>query len=571
LLGDPTRLGQVLLNLLGNAIKFTEAGEVAIQILLCEQAAEQVKLEFSVHDTGIGMNDETLAHLFEPFTQADNSTSRNYGGSGLGLTISQRLVQMMGAEISVESQPGKGSVFTFALAFGYRGAEQVETQAALLELGLQQVLLVDDNPAALAALQSALEFHSCQVTVVHSAEAALERLAKPARFADLLGNSQIEAPIDLVFMDYTLPGNLNGLQVIQRLKDDAQLTHIPAILTISAEEFVRLEETVQLDGYLIKPFTNSQLLETMQQVRGQKNPQLTLPGTRPVSPDILKNLRGGHILLVEDNEINQDVAMEMLQNMGLRVSLASNGKAALERVASEHFDAVLMDIQMPGMDGYQVTARIRQDPRYSAAQLPIIAMTAHALESDRRKSLEAGLSDYISKPVDVTNLANVLLRWVHPEPAQAESVAATIIQASDDAHALPEVEDHPEYLPQDPVGSKRDELPAALDSLDMVGALARLGDNKVLYRRMLLMFHAEHEQDVQAIRSALESNDLELARRLAHTLKGLAGSVGADELGAVAKQLESAIAQVNEPVYEDLLAQVEEKLAVVMVAVARLL
>jgi CheY-like chemotaxis protein len=240
-------------------------------------------------------------------------------------------------------------------------------------------------------------------------------------------------------------------------------------------------------------------------------------------------------------------------------------------VASEHFDAVLMDIQMPGMDGYQVTARIRQDPRYSAAQLPIIAMTAHALESDRRKSLEAGLSDYISKPVDVTNLANVLLRWVHPEPAQAESVAATIIQASDHAHTLQAVEDHPEYLPQDPVGSKRDELPAALDSLDMVAALARLGDNKVLYRRMLLMFHAEHEQDVQAIRSALESNDLELARRLAHTLKGLAGSVGADELRAVAKQLETAIAQGKEPVYGELLAQVEQKLAVIMTSIARLL
>ena len=410
------------------------------------------------------------------------------------------------------------------------------------ELGLRRVLVVDDNPAAFGALQRALEFHACQVSVVHSARIALEKFAKP------------QAAFDLIFMDYTLSGNLNGLKGIRRLKEEAQWAHIPAVLTISAEEFVRLEENAGLDGYLIKPFTHTQLLDTLLQVSGQKDPPLTLPGTRPLSADKLNNLHGGRILLVEDNEINQDVAMDMLQNMGLRVSLAENGAKAIEMVAGEHFDAVLMDIQMPGMDGYQATAQIRRDPRFSTARLPIIAMTAHALESDRRKSLEAGLNDYISKPVDVTNLANVLMRWVHPEPAQAESAAADISQASGVAI--------PALAPGD--------LPASLESIDMVAALARLGNNKILYRKLLLLFHDEHSRDVQAIRAALQTEDIELASRLAHSLKGLAGTLGADDLRAAAKDLETVISEGEAPLYDEHLAHLEQKLALVIAAIARM-
>jgi signal transduction histidine kinase/CheY-like chemotaxis protein len=535
LLGDPSRLGQVLLNLLGNAIKFTAAGEVTLKIALREQTADRTTLEFSVRDTGIGMTAETLSHLFEAFTQADSSTSRKYGGSGLGLTISQRLVQMMGAEISVETQSGMGSVFTFAVAFG----RQTIPLAATQEMGLRRVLVVDDNPTAFGALQRVLEFHNYQVTVVNSAGIALEKLAETL------------PPFDLIFMDYTLSGNSNGLQTIRRLKEDVRLAHIPAILTISAEEFVRLEENAGLDGCLIKPFTHSQLLATLLQATGQKNPQLTLPGTRPLSADKLNHLRGGRILLVEDNEINQAVALDMLQNMGLRVSLADNGEKALEMVAGEQFDAVLMDIQMPGMDGYQATAHIRRDPRFSAARLPIIAMTAHALESDRRKSLESGLNDYVSKPVDVTNLANVLLRWVHPEPANPDLTADG-------------------SLPAPASQSDPSDLPASLDSIDMSAALARLGNNIFLYRKLLLLFHADHSGDVQAIRAALQAEDLDLAQRLAHSLKGLAGTLGADDLRAASKELEMAIAVGNAPIYEDLLVHLEQKLALVITSIARL-
>ncbi|MCX6080159.1 MAG: PAS domain S-box protein [Chloroflexi bacterium] len=563
LLGDPSRLGQVLLNLLGNAIKFTETGDVILKIAMPQQTAEQVTLEFSVRDTGIGMTVETRSH----FTQADSSTSRKYGGSGLGLTISQRLVQMMNGKISAESQPGVGSVFTFSVAFGRQAPQQSEPVAGLLALGLRKVLVVDDNPAAFSALQSALEFHACQVTVVNSARIALEKLVKP------------QTAYDLIFVDHNPSYELDGLQVIQRIRQLTQRAHIPTVLTISAEEFVHLEENVGLDACLIKPFTHAQLLDILLQVIGRKNPNLPLPGTGPLSADKLNNLRGGRILLVEDNEINQAVALDMLQNMGLRVSLADSGEKALEMVASEHFDAVLMDIQMPGMDGYQTTAQIRRDPRFSAARLPIIAMTAHALEDDRRKSLEADLNDYVSKPVDVTYLANVLLRWVHPQRAQAQPAAVAISQDSDDAipdlvrddaHAIAAPEYHPESFPKNPVVSGRDDLPASLESIDMSAALARLGNDKKLYRKLLLMFHAEHSRDVHAIRAALQADDIELAQRLSHSLKGLAGTIGADDLRAAAKDLETVISKGDALLVDEHLAHLEQRLVLVIIAIGRM-
>jgi CheY-like chemotaxis protein/HPt (histidine-containing phosphotransfer) domain-containing protein len=242
------------------------------------------------------------------------------------------------------------------------------------------------------------------------------------------------------------------------------------------------------------------------------------------------------------------VAVEILQQMGMLVSVADDGKQAVQMARQGGYDAILMDIQMPGMDGYQATAQIRKDMGSKNALLPIIAMTANALNGDNQKALEAGMDDYVSKPVDVTQLASVLARWVDREPAQRSA----------------------EIIPHEPIGAGQGELPATLDSIDMVSALTRLGDNKALYRRILLMFHAEHAQDVPAIHAALQSNDLELAQRLAHSLKGLAGTVGADELRAVSKDLEMAIAQGNTKFYESYLAQLEQKLALVMAAIARM-
>jgi signal transduction histidine kinase/HPt (histidine-containing phosphotransfer) domain-containing protein/ActR/RegA family two-component response regulator len=404
LIGDPLRLGQILLNLVGNAIKFTQVGEITISITPTSQLADHVELEFSIGDTGIGMTEDAQTHLFEPFTQADNSTSRKYGGTGLGLAISQRLVRMMGGNIKVKSQPGKGSTFTFSVNFG---------------------------------LQTGAPF--------------------AANFSKRIGFS---APPE------------------QATKED------------------------------------------------------------------FHKLLGGHILLVEDNEINQMVAQEVLRTMGLLVTPAFSGEEALEMIKKDHFDAVLMDIQMPGLDGYQTTARIRQDARFDKAHLPIIAMTAFAMEGDRQKALDAGLNDYVSKPINIKQLASVLLDWVYPQVIKS---APALVNP----------------------GLESDSLPASLDSMDMVEALTRLDNNRQLYRHLLFSFHATHGDDVQALRAALAKNDISLAKRQAHTLKGLAGTLGANDLRAAAKDLETDMTDGNNANYEARLVQVEKALEIVMNSIGK--
>jgi polar amino acid transport system substrate-binding protein len=300
------------------------------------------------------------------------------------------------------------------------------------------------------------------------------------------------------------------------------------------------------------------------QVFGHQALTKYLPTHQKISSETLGKLRGKQILLVEDNEINQMVAVEILQQMGLLVSVADDGEQAVQMAGQGVYDAILMDIQMPGMDGYQATAQIRGTNLLSDPdQIPIIAMTANALNGDSQKAMLAGMSDYLSKPVDVAQLARVLARWLDQPSLESEAEPGKDCQPTDD--------------PQEPILAQafarearagQDLLPAALDSIDMLRALTRLGDNKALYRRILLMFRAEHAQDGTAIWTALQNNDLELAQRLAHNLKGLAGTVGADGLRAAAKNLEMAIAEGNEPDYEDLLVQVEQKLTDVMASIA---
>ncbi|MCX6067349.1 MAG: response regulator, partial [Chloroflexi bacterium] len=370
----------------------------------------------------------------------------------------------------------------------------------------------------------------------------------------------------LVLLDASLPGGLDGSAAARRIKHDPRFAHIPVLLMIGAAEMMQQKENGSLDGYLIKPITRSQLFDAVIEVFGQKRPANTK--TKSMTLAGLEKLCGARVLLVEDNEINQIVALDLLQGMGLQVTLANNGEQALDLVKKEHFDVVLMDIQMPGMDGYQATAQIRLTPQANAAQLPIIAMTANAMESDRQKALEAGMNDYVSKPVDVTQLANVLIHWVNSPAEKAAAVAASENQAP--GALSPGSGNLPESHLKMPMGDGRVELPDTLEPINMLPALARLGDNKQHYQRLLHLFHTEHEQTAQAIRAALKSEDSELAGRLAHNLKGGAGTVGADELRAAAKQLETVIAAGNEPFYEEFLLQVEQKLAVVMASIARL-
>jgi signal transduction histidine kinase/CheY-like chemotaxis protein len=548
LVGDPARLGQVLLNLVGNAIKFTKAGEVIVRTRLLYQTPESVALEISVRDTGIGIAPEQIAVLFEPFTQADSSISRKYGGSGLGLTICRRLAQMMGGDVRVESQFGQGSLFTFTVVLGYMASGSSDSPARALELSGLQVLVVDDNLASLEALRGALESFSCRISVAQTVKEGLE----------LLQQHKLDDPFDLVLMDWDLPGELIGLSAIQLIQQDPAIAKIPVILLVSAEEMMQQVENDQVDGYLIKPITRSQLCDTWLQVRGRVP---TLKNTLAIeygAGDEIEKLRGRTALLVEDNEINQMVAVDILANMGLRVVVANNGEEAVEIVKNSiagtatslgHFDVVLMDIQMPGMDGYQATAQIRQATRLCAARLPVIAMTAHAMGGDRQKAMEAGLDDYVSKPVDVAQLARVLLRWVDRGPLQSASIAARQTAPGDEG---------------------RLELPQKLGPLNVVDALIRLDNNQKLYMRLLLMFNQSHAQTGEQIHLALENADVELARRLAHTLKGVAGTIGADELRAAARDLETAIAEGHTSRVESSLAEVEQKMTPVLASIAML-
>jgi CheY-like chemotaxis protein len=508
----------------------------------------QVMLEFSVRDTGIGMTEEQITNLFQPFSQADTSTTRKYGGTGLGLTISQRLARMMGGEIRVRSQVAVGSVFTFTVNLEQQPDAELAHFVMPAEKSGMKVLIVENHSITLASLKKMLESFSLQVVTAETVENGF----------DLLNHAD-GVPFGLILLNQELV----GLEFTRQIKQDARLANIPTILLVGTQEMFQNASKEPMVNSLVKPITRSQLFDAIMRAFGYQHSSSARNSGRKIPEETLEKLRGKHILLVEDNEINQIIAVEILQNMGLQVSVANDGWQVVQMVRHNNYDAVLMDIQMPGMDGYQATAQIReergegpapqdgsqtQNTAVKSARLPIIAMTAVALDGDSQKALAAGMDDYVTKPVDVKQLANVLLRWM---------------------------------LKDSPIGRRKPEpfnksdspiAPAETsDSLDTRSALARLENNQALYLRLLGMFMAEHTQDVHKIRQALGNRDMELARRLAHTLKGLAGTIGADNLRSASKRLETAIADADSQSYETYLVQVEQSLANVMAEITRMI
>ena len=354
LVGDPLRLGQILLNLTNNAVKFTEHGEIVIDTQLIDKTDEQVTLAFAVQDTGIGMTAEQAAKLFQPFTQADTSTTRKYGGTGLGLTISKRLVEMMSGQIGVDSQPGKGSRFHFTAVFGL-ATQQLEKRSGLAgDLKDLKVLVVDDSTASQNIFKEILESFSFDVALTDSGEKALTEFEK---------NAEQQTDFDLVIMDWKMPG-MDGIETSRRIKNLSGISRPPKIIMATAygrQEVMRQAESVGLDGFLIKPVNPSVMLNTIMEVFDQD----VQTGPRKHSPAVMDmqaigKIRGARILLAEDNEINQQVAREILAGAGLEVALANNGQEAVTAVKEDPFDAVLMDIQMPVMDGYEATRKIRE-------------------------------------------------------------------------------------------------------------------------------------------------------------------------------------------------------------------
>jgi two-component system, sensor histidine kinase and response regulator len=513
LLGDPLRLGQILTNLVNNSVKFTEHGEIRMEIEQLGRTGEKVQLKFSVRDTGIGMTHEQSAKLFQPFTQADMSTTRKHGGTGLGLTICRRLVELMGGCIWLESEPGAGSTFFFTAWLGV-GAGAVSRNIIPEKLAQLRVLIVDDNPAALEILQEPLIPLASRVDAVTSGKEALAAIKQ----------HDTTEPYDIVFMDWRMPG-MDGLQTSRHIKSDETLKHRPAIVLVTAfgREEVREEaERLQLDGYLVKPVTKSMIVDTLVSVFA--NIGDGAPATAEIEQSV--RLRGARVLLTEDNEINQQIATELLEAAGAVMKVANNGREAVDILSNgpqpPPFDVILMDLQMPEMDGFQATARLRSDARF--AGLPIIAMTAHATIEERQRCLAAGMNDHISKPIDPDNLFETVARFYKP----ADSVTSAN-QRQNAGRSFPER-----------LASEAVELPS-IAGLDTRDGLSRVAGNRTLYVKLLRQFIEQQGPAPEQIAAALSKNEFTLAERIAHTLKGVAGNIGAMTVQSTAGNLEKTL------------------------------
>ena len=525
LVGDPSRLGQVLINLGNNAVKFTERGEVVVAVEVLERDASSVRLRFEVHDTGIGVTPEAQQRLFKPFSQADSSTSRRFGGTGLGLAISHHLVRMMGGELGVDSVPGRGSRFHFSATFGL-GAEGVAGEAAWSGDGQggglrgARVLVVDDNEAAREVLVRMAESLGLRAWAAGNGHEALQAVAA----ADARGE-----PFDMLLLDWKMPG-MNGIDCAKQLARMPLAHRPPTMLMLTAfsrDEMARVLAAEQLTvaATLTKPVTPSTLLDACLQATGRQRPrhmrgelrEEALQSNRAV-------LAGARVLLVEDNAFNQELASDLLGRAQIVVQVANNGREAIDMLARQRFDAVLMDCQMPVMDGYAATRELRRDPKWR--DLPIIAMTANAMVGDREKVLAAGMNDHIAKPINVTELFATLARCVRPGTVGASS---------------------------------------AFTGIDRPAALARMMGDEALYERLLGRFR-DHEASFAArFGAACAAHDMITATRLAHDLKSESGTLGAVAVSEAAEALEHACANGASAADVDaLLAAVVERLDPVM-------
>ncbi|MEJ2170375.1 MAG: response regulator, partial [Desulfobacterales bacterium] len=516
LVGDPLRLGQILINLANNAVKFTDSGEIVISTELVKKEEAQATLKFSVRDTGIGMTEAQAARLFQPFAQADSSTTRKYGGTGLGLTISKRLAEMMGGKIWVESRSGRGSTFSFTANFGL-GKEKAQKRFKLSpDLRGMKVLVVDDNATSRGILGEMLESFSFEVTLAASGEEGIAELETASE----------GRPFELVLMDWQMPG-MDGIEAARRIKSHKGLSKIPAIVMVTGygrEEIMQQVEALGLEGFLLKPVSSSTLFDATIQALGAAVPDMARPAQRKEqADDAFKHILGARLLLVEDNEINQQVAKEILEGAGLIVTIANNGLEAVDAVKAGNYDAVLMDVQMPVMDGYTATREIRKwedgmrkaeielrgqktgdriqrtedggqkkgvrcqvsagrepqgsGPSPQSSELPIIAMTAHAMAGDEDKSLLAGMNGHVTKPIDPDQLFAVLQKWIKPSEKRVQAQQPEIpVKGSEKVQAMPDEEQLPESLP----------------GFDLAAGLARLMGNQRLFRKLLLDFGANY-------------------------------------------------------------------------------
>jgi len=520
LIGDPLRLGQILINLVNNAVKFTDKGEVLVTVALEEQLADRIKVKFSVRDSGIGMTPEQSARLFQAFSQADTSTTRKYGGTGLGLSISKRLVEMMEGTIWAESQPGVGSTFHFTAWFGIGSSEK--RKRFIPDLAGIRALVVDDNAQAREILSEALRVFALRADSVASGEDAVREIAA----------ADSHDPYRLVLMDWHMPG-MDGLEASRIVKRSDRLQHIPKIVMVTAfgrEEIRAQAEQIGIDCYLLKPVNQSLLYDTLVDLFGVAG--LEDHRSRARKADVPEHdATGIRVLLVEDNEMNQQVATELLESAGAIVTVANHGGEAVKILTEGDqpppFDVAFMDLQMPEMDGFTATKLLRRDARLH--KFPIIAMTAHALVEERQRCLDAGMNDHVSKPIEPDNLFATLLRWAKPRPKESvESQPPSVpVKKAAEEVVLPEIE-----------------------GVNQADGLKRVAGNRRLYRDLLGQFAAKQGDAAVQISAGIEGGDRQLAERIAHTVKGVAGNIGVTGVQSAAQKLEKAIREGQDNVPE---------------------
>ncbi len=532
LVGDPLRLGQVLTNLVNNAVKFTEKGTILVKAELAETYTGFCRVRFSVIDSGIGMTEDEMDKLFSAFTQTDSSITRKFGGTGLGLKISKSLVEMMNGEISVESRLGIGSTFTFTVEFMVNNEKRQKRVVDMEKVRNLKELIVDDREMERVVLKEQLKALEITAFAVESGAAAIKELKQES----------LNSPYDLVFIDWRMP-DMDGLEAAEIILKDKNNGHVPMTIMITAfgrEEIVKQAEKIGIDAFLIKPVNPSLLLDTIMDIFGLNSSETFTRLYSKESDVVLANGFGGtRILLVEDNKINQEVATEILSSAGIRVDVANNGEEAVEAVTRFDYDAVLMDIQMPVMGGYEATSRIRGDARQKG--LPIIAMTAHSIRGAREECLAAGMDDYISKPIDPDIFFSVLKKWIKPTNENSKQPESRTDKSAD--------KDNMNVV-----------LPESGSGIDIESGLKRLGGNRKLYRKLLLDFSRSIPIFSEEMGSAVKQGHMEVVLRLAHRIIGVSGNMAANDILGVARRLESAIKNKEEDKYPDLLAELDASL-----------
>ncbi|MEB3184111.1 MAG: response regulator [Cyanobacteriota bacterium] len=538
--GDPLRLKQILINLIANAIKFTDVGLVDIHISLADRTEDMAKLAIDVKDTGIGMTPEQISRLFQAFTQAESSTTRTYGGTGLGLTISRRLLELMGGGVSVSSVPGQGSTFHALAWLGLESGTAEPQNGRLKDIKGWRVLVVDDNPIAISVLEDLLEDLCERIDTAASGKAAI---------AMVLAAIEEEDPFNVILMDWMMP-EVDGCTTAEQLEYLLKEKYPPVIMVtgFDREQALKDHPHTSIQGFLTKPVTGSALRKTLEKVAMGEITREEKPSR---SGELGKwELTGLKVLLVEDNEINQQIATELLGAAGVDVVVAQQGQeaiACLEQAsqasasddpatATPPFDVVLMDLAMPIMDGWEATRRIRADERWQA--LPILAMTAHAFAEERDRCLAAGMQDHLTKPIDPDRLYRALM----PYAARARRLPAPLsASASEPAAAEPTAAEPTMAEPAaaEPADSWRQRLEQA--GVDVAGALRRTAGNEQLLQKLWNRFLESQRNAVATLAELLAAGDQSGAERLVHTIKGVAGNLGAVALHEQADHLEQAL------------------------------